>query len=464
MSILTQNSKKYSAEATSLNPSATTEKKLISEKTPRLSGNLSAPRSKSYTHRAIIVASMNGRTTIKTPLFCDDTRNTIKIWNKLGAEIKESEDGSDLHISGFEGVPVPQSNTLNVGESGTLLRFVLPMLGLAKAGNYEITGKGSLFARRNAEVVRALQSWGMDLKGQGDNDTIPIDLTSNGHIRGGTISIPSNLSSQTVSAVLMAAPFADGPTVIEIDGDLVSKPYVDVTMDVLKWAGIIVGRPNEDYSCFTVDPVHNNFNPPTEYKVNGDYSSCAFIMAAAVLLDSKVVIEDIKPDFQGDYKIIKYLREMGAQIDVDAEQSTITICGPQELNGIEIDCCDTPDLAPILTTLGCFAKGHTRLYNVKHLKHKESNRLKHPAEELNSLGGHVAYDEEKGEIISYYSADSLQGGEVSARNDHRIAMSMAVAGMKTDQPVVINGAHSIEKSYPDFVNDMTKLGARLSLE
>jgi 3-phosphoshikimate 1-carboxyvinyltransferase len=167
-------------------------------------------------------------------------------------------------------------------------------------------------------------------------------------------------------------------------------------------------------------------------------------------------------DAQGDQKIISILRDMGATIDIHEDR--VHIRGPQELTGIDIDCGDIPDLGPILTVIGCFARGTTRIRNIAHLKFKESNRILFPALELIKLGADIKPVEETGEIIVKYSSPNLKGGHVSACNDHRVAMSLAVAGLRIKEPVVINGFEAVHKSYPLFVDHLKQIQADVTLE
>ena len=421
----------------------------------RLRGTVRAPGSKSYTHRAIIVASMGENTLVENPLFCKDTDKTIRTWTQLGATI--TPDGKNLRIKGFEGHPRPTSGKFDVGESGTLLRLVLPMLALGK-GEFEVDGHGSLKDRRNFEIVHALKSCGVEITGRTADYRIPVRLRANGKLRGGNITIGGRTSSQVVSAFLLAAPAAEQDTIITIEGTLVSRPYVDITIDVLKQAGVSVCR--EGYRKFHVKP--GKVSPPRRFEVPGDYSSAAFLIVAAVLTSSEVTITGLVEDKQGDRRIVDYLRQMGANIDVHAD--ALHIKGPQKLHGIEIDCSDTPDLCPILTTVGCFASGKTRIYNVKHLVHKESNRIVEPAAQLRKLGANIEYDIDEGEIISRCSVDQMHGGIVDAANDHRVAMSLAIAGLTMKKKVGITGFQAVDKSYPEFVRHINELGGNITLE
>jgi len=423
---------------------------IVVEKTPKLAGTIQAPPSKSYTLRTIMIGSMDGKIKIKNPLYSEDTLATIKAWQKLGATIEQNN--TSLCIKGFRSIPKPEGNSINVGESGTLLRFILPILALAK-GSFCVCGKGTLLGRSNKTIVEALKSWEIDNSGEGKNHKLPIKIKGEGRIKGGETYVGGKSGSQTVSSLLIAAPFAKKNTTIIIKDRLVSRPYVDITIDVLKQTGIKVEQ--RGYEKFYVK-CGQKFKPKKEYKINGDYSSAAFLMAMACLLPSDITITNLINDKQGDRKIIDTLRKMGAKIK--RLKNTVRIKGPFELRGIDIDCSDTPDLVPILTVLGCFAKGQMRICNISHLAHKESNRITAPAGELMKLGANISTTR-NGLTIKH---SCLKSGHVSSCNDHRIAMALAVAGLKIGD-VRITGFESVSKSYPNFLRDIKSIGAKFKV-
>ena len=425
----------------------------VAEKTNRLSGVLRAPGSKSYTQRAIEAASLNGRVRIRNPLYCDDIRSAIRVWRSLGAEIAEGEDGTEryLDIKGFGGNPRPQAAELDVGESGTLLRFVLPVIALAQ-GSYTVSGNGTLKGRPNGSIVGPLQSWGIDIRGSGDTHGIPIHIQAKGEIRGGKAEVDGRTTSQTVSSLLLAAPFARNIVTIVVQDDLVSKPYVDIAVDVMKHFGVRVER--EGHKWFEVKS--QTPNPPAEYRIHGDYSSAAFLIAAACLVESDVTVTDLVSDEQGDRAFIDFVRKMGAA--VQQTDDAVTIRGPYRLTGIDVDCEDTPDIVPMLATLACFAEGQTRIRNISHLVHKESNRIATTATELNKLGGRVAHTDR--DLI--VQGTPLHSGEVSSHADHRVAMSLLVAGLKVGS-IRVDNVSCTSKSYPNFVRDMNQLGAKIRI-
>ena len=416
----------------------------------RLSGKIILPGDKSISHRAVMIGSINGSCEIANPLFSNDTLATIDAWQHLGSAIDKGS--HRLKIKGFCGLPHPTGHVINVGESGTLLRFILPIVALAR-GNFVIRGKGTLLGRSNRTIVEALKSWNINISGIGKEHRLPIRLKSKGRIKGGKTYVSGKESSQTVSSLLIVSPFAKNDTTIIVRDRLVSRPYVDVTIDVLRRAGIKVR--NDNYKKFYVRRGQK-FKPPRKFIVHGDYSSAAFLIAAASLLPSDVIVTDLVNDKQGDKKIVSILNKMGAKIK--RVKNTLRIKGPFELMGMNIDCSDIPDLVPILAVLGCFAKGKTKLYNIAHLAHKESNRITAPAGELMRLGANVSIT--KNSIMVKHSR--LKPGHVSSCDDHRIAMALVVAGLKIGD-LRIRGVECISKSYPNFLRDIKSLKAKIKI-
>jgi 3-phosphoshikimate 1-carboxyvinyltransferase len=418
-----------------------------------LHGRIPAPPSKSYTHRAIIIGSIDRSSRIRNPLFCDDTERSIDACRNLGASMKIKKDL--IIIDGWNQNPKKPEVELNFGESASSLRFMIPLCGLVN-GEVTLTGEGSLKKRPNDYLVRNLRKLGMEISGKGKFHTVPIRIRGKGKLHGGKILLEGDIySSQFISALLLAFPLAGEDTLIRIRGKLVSKPYIDITIDVLQKAGVKVV--NREYREFEI-PGAQKFRG-LDYPVSGDYSSSAFILAAGCILDSDVEITELEDDRQGDRKIVDFLREMGA--DVKRSGKKIIVRGPYELDGGEFDCCDTPDLVPVLAILASSARGKTRIFNISHLRIKESDRIGSLAEELSKLGVKVKPGPDY--LIIDGSATKLRGGIVDSHGDHRIAMALSVLGLKTEG-ICIKGGESISKSYPDFINDLKSLGADIKME
>ena len=224
---------------------------LTVRQTHSLTGQIKAPASKSYTHRAVIIAGMSNGAMVINPSRCDDTCHAMEFMRRLGAIIQDH--GDRLVITGIDGKPRLENNaSINVGESGTLLRFALPIVALGK-GIFQVVGKDTLNARPNREIVEVLRNWGVDIAGQTAEHTLPILVNATGGLRGGEAIVQGARSSQAISSLLIVAPFTQEDTIIIVDGELVSRPYVQITIDVLKWAGVKVEiSMNNGRECFTV--------------------------------------------------------------------------------------------------------------------------------------------------------------------------------------------------------------------
>ncbi|OGX31753.1 MAG: 3-phosphoshikimate 1-carboxyvinyltransferase [Omnitrophica WOR_2 bacterium RIFCSPLOWO2_12_FULL_46_30] len=414
-----------------------------------LKGRLKAPPSKSYTIRALICAGLDAKVKIVNPLIAEDTRAAMRALEHLGARIKPGK--NFLLVTGFAGFPSAKGGRLNTGESGTLLRLLLPVIALGK-GKFVVNGRGTLLKRTNKPIAQALLSLGVEIKGSDSDFRLPLTIDAKGKIPGGRVKVSGSLSSQTISSLLNIAPLAESDTKIIAEGEVVSRPYIDITIDVLRQAGIGILR--QGYGKFFVKSGQR-INFKKDVVIPGDYSSAAFLIAASCLVKSDVTITDLLKDSQGDRQIIHILNAMGAKIK--HINNEVSIKGPFELKGIDVNCRDTPDLVPILAVVACFARGKTRIFNIGHLAHKESNRILAPAGELKKLGAKIT----AGTDNLVIEGSALKPGEVCGCNDHRIAMSLAVAGLAAGG-VDIRGAECISKSYPNFIPDMKFLGAKFS--
>lgn len=418
------------------------------EKTLWLKGEINAPPSKSYTIRAIVLAGLNGRAKISNPLLSEDTAAAIGALKKLGAVIKKGN--NFLLVKGFQGRPCLREGGINVGESGTLLRLLLPVIALGR-GRYLVQGAGTLLKRPNRAIAQSLLSLGVDIRGRGGEFRLPIQINGRGGISGGEVAVShAHTGSQTISSLLMAAPFAESDVTLVVKDGAVSRPYIDITIDVLKRAGIRVSR--QGYRRFFV-AAPQSCRPGCDFVIHGDYSSAAFLIAAGCLIKSDITITDLASDKQGDRRIIKILNSMGARIC--HRNNRVSVKGPFRLKGRDIDCSDTPDLVPILAVAGCFARGKTRIRNIGHLAYKESNRILATAGELKKLRAKI----NGGADSLVIEESALRPGAVSGCNDHRIAMALAVCALKIGG-ITVKGAECINKSYPRFVSDMKSLGAR----
>ena len=413
--------------------------------TDHLSGTLQAPGSKSYTHRAMIAATLSsGWSELRYPLISDDTEATLEACQCLGARVKKEKDVIWIHGSKL----TAPNDPINCRESGSTLRFLIPVAALSD-GDIHLTGSPGLLARPVGPLMQALEQLG--IKAISHKGYPPAVVHGQGRISGGTINIVGNVSSQYITGLLLACPLADDPTEINITTPLESKPYVELTLDVLQKHEITVDT-SSDYRQFRI-PSQQQYH---EYHhiVPGDFSSASFLMVAAAITRSKVSLSNlVKP--QPDSAILQLLKRMNCHVQEDS--TSIHIRG-KVLQGINIDSANIPDLVPACAVAACFAQGETVIMNAKRLRIKESDRLSTLNLVLSEMGASITESEDS---LYINGGSQLRGTVVQHHNDHRIAMAAAIAGLKAEGDTVIPNAECVNKSYPTFFTDLQKLGAKI---
>ncbi|MBS7615519.1 3-phosphoshikimate 1-carboxyvinyltransferase [Candidatus Bathyarchaeota archaeon] len=426
---------------------------LIVKQAKILTGTVRAPSSKSLTHRAIIAASISeGYSRIENALFCDDTMATLEACQMLGARILKNEHDV-LEISGLS-KPLTASDVINCRDSASTMRFIAPICSLAD-GISVLTGGESLRRRPMEPLLSALMQLGVlcySTKGDG----YPPLIIFGGGIAGGESFIPGDVSSQFISGLLFASPLGKKDVDIILSSPLESKPYVEMTMDILRKHRIKF----EVQSNFSKIHIPGNQTySPFDHVVEGDFSSSAFLLAAAAITDSKVKILGLQSNsVQGDRIIVKILKEMGVQIK--ERKDFIVVQGAIDgLRPIDVDLRDNPDLVPVLAIVSCFAAGKSVIRGVKRLTFKESNREATVFEELTKMGAKINASKE---IIEIEGVRTLRGGELDSHGDHRIAMMCIVAALRAAGKTTIRGVEYINKSYPNFVKDLASLGAEVN--
>ena len=401
---------------------------------PRFSGgNIEAISSKSHAHRALICAALaDGTSLLRLNSSSEDIRATCRCLEALGCHI--THNGSELII---EPGPCPASPVLDCGESGSTLRFLLPVAAALGCGA-AFTGRGRLPQRPLEPLLSELKKHGVIF----DRDTLPFTLS--GRLEGGSFALPGNISSQYITGLMLALPLAGGGSV-HLTTPLESKGYVDLTVSTVEQFGVTIS-PSDDGFCI----------PSGEYKsrsisIDGDWSNSAFWLCAGALAAPVTVHGLDMSSLQGDKAVIRILAQMGAGVRVQDNCVTIS---PGELCAVEIDAGDIPDLIPVLAVTAAFCRGETRIYNAGRLRLKESDRLEAVAEQINSLGGSAVINGD--ELL--ISGGGLTGGRVSSNNDHRMVMSAAVAALRCPDGVDIEGCEAVNKSYPDFFKHLKTLG------
>lgn len=394
----------------------------------KLKGRIVLPASKSYSIRASFVSACGGASTISNISDCEDAFVAKNI-------------AKDLRAS---------KRILNVGESGTSLRFLLPLLSL-HVPHARVVGKGTLVGRPNVHLCEALRRNGMDIRGRGPKESVPI-IYKGGAINTGTIEIDGSVSSQFISALLITLPRLKADTRIVIKGKtLVSSDYVIMTRQILALAGIRIVQKN-DREIFVKG--NQQFKGLKKFRVPSDYGLAAFSMAAAALVPSQIMLQGTFNDrlIQSDGHILKFLKKMGVRFTKSVED--ISIEGPFKLKGGTFSLKDCPDLVPIMTVLAMFATGKTILTDIAHARVKESDRISDLALELKKVG--AKFKESRDSLTILPQSQYQSGQTLDPHHDHRLAMAFAVLGLKIG--VTIKNIECTHKSYPSFVKDMKALG------
>lgn len=411
-------------------------------------GTVEAPPSKSYTHRAIAIGSMGHHAKITKPLLSADTLATVAACRAFGADVKVA--GDTVEIAGIIGKPKVPEDVVDAKNSGTTLRICSSIAALVD-GATVFTGDSSLRKRPNGPLIKALNDLGAVCYSTRGTGTAPLVI--HGVMKGGRISINGGISSQFISSLLISTPFAKADSTIVIEGDLKSKPYVEVTVEMLEKAGCKI---ETNYQEFHI-PCCQDYNLG-EYRVPGDFSSASYPLAAAAVTQSKVTVSNLFPSKQGDAAILEYLLDMGANVFWNEENGTVTVQGG-ELHGIDIDAGSTPDLVPTLAVLAACAKGTTNINNAEHVRYKETDRLRAMATELRKMGVDI---EERRDGLTIRGG-KLRGAAVEGYDDHRIVMALAIAGLVADGQTAISTAEAVDISYPAFFADLKKLGAKVEV-
>jgi 3-phosphoshikimate 1-carboxyvinyltransferase len=403
---------------------------------------LTLPGSKSYTHRALIAAALaEGDSILKNALKAEDTELTAQAIARLGAGIDWQE--AKVLVRGTGGRLSPAPEPIYLGNSGTSMRFLTALVALGEH-EYCLTGTPRLCQRPMGELLEALGRLGVTAVSERGNDCPPVLVK--GGLTGGRTRLSGAISSQYLSALLLIAPLAPLGVEIEITGELVSRPYVDLTLDVQTAFGISHFR--KGYRLFQVPG--GQMYESREYDIDADASSASYFWAAAALTGGRVTIANLNMETcQGDVDFLSVLSRLGCHIKSSPNGLTVE-GGP--LTGIAMDMSTMPDLVPTLAVLAAFAQGETHITGVGHLRHKESDRLTTVATELRKMGVDAQETEDGLKIVG----GQPHGGEIDTYSDHRIAMSFAVAGLKTPG-IIIKDPDCVAKSFPEFWEFFEKL-------
>lgn len=413
-----------------------------------LQGAVHIPGSKSHTIRAVAIAALApGESVIRHPLDSADAHAARRAYRMFGAEIEEAE--GEWRVRGIAGSPKLPEDCVNVENSGTTMRMALGTAALLRGpGMTVLTGDAQVRRRPCGPLAAALNQLGANVRATRGTGSPPFVVE--GLLRGGEASLES-VTSQFVSSLLLNAPLAEGDTRLHVPL-LNEKPYVVMTLDWLHKQGITVSH-NEALSEFHL-PGGQSYQPVNR-AIPGDFSSATFFLAAGALAGNSVLCRRLDmSDTQGDKAVVEYLRAMGARVEVGPDGIRVTA---DRLEGVEIDMNATPDALPMMAVAGCFASGTTRLVNVPQARLKETDRIHVMRVELEKMGARIR-ELEDGLVIE---ESALNGAVVEGHDDHRVVMSLAVAGTRAAGNTVINGAEAVAVTYPEFARDLRALGGLL---
>jgi 3-phosphoshikimate 1-carboxyvinyltransferase len=406
-----------------------------------LDGSVRAPPSKSYTHRALFCAALaEGESQIHSSLTCDDTLATAQALSKLGVRTSWNEGYARVTRHGELKEP---SGGIFCGESGTTLRFMTAICATT-AHEIEISGRPSLLRRPVASLAMALAQLGAECK---TNQGYP-PVHVKGPIRGGSVEVRGNISSQYVSALLLAAPLTKRPMQIVVNGRLESRSYVKMTVKMQGKFGIQIDAA-EDMTRFRSEKQAYR---ASDVEVEGDWSSAAFLLAASAIAGEKVRVQSLNQDtIQADQSLLSILKRMNAQVNSDP--SSVTVAKSQ-LRPIEVDLSDCPDLFPVVCALCAVADGVSTITGIRRLRFKESDRVFAMSSGLKEMGVRTHESDDSLTI----SGGKLRTATIDPHHDHRIAMAFATLGLCTDEVTILD-AECVGKSYPSFWKDLRTLGA-----
>ena len=414
-------------------------------KTSKITGKIICPPNKSYTHRAIFLAALSdGKSIVKNVLNSSDIKATISACNAFGVEVHEDND--IITIRNTIGSTV-QGSMIDAQNSGTTIRIAIAIAALS-GGNTMLTGDESLKKRPMQPILDSLQTLGVSSESDGGLPPITIK----GKIKGNQVNIDGKISSQFISALLIIAPRLENGLIINIQGELVSKPYIELTIAIMKEFGVIVNSEIQ-YKKYV---VKHQIYKPTTFTVPSDFSNLALLLASNVLLGDGLEIEISLGNLpQGDEAIIDILEELGVNVTLNG--NIITTKSPEMLTGGRFDLSDTPDLLPALAILSLKSSKPIEIFNVKHARYKETDRIAIISRELKKIGIVV---EEHEDGMKLTPNENLSSGELNSENDHRLFMAFSIAAMYIGDCTVTD-PDSVQISYPNFISDMKNVGAQI---
>jgi 3-phosphoshikimate 1-carboxyvinyltransferase len=414
----------------------------------KINGEIFLPGSKSLSNRALLIAALaNGETKITNLLVSEDIEHMLNALTTLGIKYTLSDCGTECTVIGNNGFfKTKEPLELFLGNAGTAMRPLCAALA-ASQGEFVLTGEPRMKERPIGHLVNALTQLNADIEYLENKDYPPIKVKGKA-LNGSTVSIDGSISSQFLTAILMIAPLLKTDTNIEIEGELVSKPYIDITLNIMRRFGVEVK--NNNYESFSV-LGNQSYKSVEKYMVEGDASSASYFLAAGAIKGGEITVHGVgKLSVQGDKYFADVLEKMGAKVTWGDE--SITVVG-RALSSVDMDMNHIPDAAMTIATTALFATGTTTIRNIYNWRVKETDRLTAMATELRKVGAEVVEGED---YISITPPKSLKHAEIDTYDDHRVAMCFSLVAL-SDTPVTINDPKCTAKTFPDYFEKLAEV-------
>ncbi len=405
-------------------------------------GDVTIPGSKSLSNRILLLSALSeGTTVIDNLLDSDDIRHMLNALTQLGVHYELSNDKTQCTVHGLAGTLAQgQVETLFLGNAGTAMRPLAAAL-CAGQGEFVLTGEERMFERPIGDLIEAMRPLGIDVEYLGEKGFPPLKIRAQS-LRAAPVTIAGSISSQFLTALLMAAPLLRETLTIQVEGELVSKPYIDITIDVMKRFGVTVQ--NQKYQTFVIDG-NQHYQSPGHILVEGDASSASYFLAAGAIGGGPVRVHGTgTASVQGDSQFARVLEKMGAKVTWSENWIEVSADGP--LQAVDMDMNHIPDAAMTIATTALFAQGTTRIRNIYNWRVKETDRIAAMATELRKLGATV---EEGHDYIAITPPETLTPAAIDTYNDHRVAMCFSLAAFGCDG-IVINDPGCTAKTFPDY--------------